>query len=304
MNSVSLRIRYRPLRLGWCVRDQNLDDLRRAMRLSHVFRGGIFNPIIAIGRSEASGMIQRYRVDALMNISDDVTSRDFVKSFDFLPWPLDHDALFAEKFGRWRPTLLDVSHTLEALADSHRNKAQYDARKDVSPEQEAAFALIHWEDDDPLKDALLATFGAYPDPAEIQRDYDAFIQLNLLPFCYTARKDQPIPSSLLSKEIPSSITDQNLTWDLVPGGATVGFYVGSAQSFDDLVNFWNLRASGVCVVFLDPDHIDHLHFLHDAFTAHIAQIQSQVSHADRTIAVWSRSQELVVKLNFAHALGV
>jgi hypothetical protein len=44
-------------RCVWCERDQNIDDLRRAMRLSHVFRGGIFNPIIPIGRSEASGMI-------------------------------------------------------------------------------------------------------------------------------------------------------------------------------------------------------------------------------------------------------
>lgn len=59
---------------------------------------------------------------------------------------------------------------------------------------------------------------------------------------------------------------------------------------------------GVRVVFLDLDHTDRLHFLCDAFTAHIAQIQSQVSHTDRTIAVWSRSQELVVKLNFTHAL--
>jgi hypothetical protein len=27
MDSVDLRIRYRPIRFGWCVRDQNLDEL-------------------------------------------------------------------------------------------------------------------------------------------------------------------------------------------------------------------------------------------------------------------------------------
>lgn len=302
MNSVDLRICYRPVRLGWCVRDQNMEDLRRAIRLSNVLWGGIFNPIIPIERSEASGMIRKYRVDALMNVSDDEDSKNFVKSFDFLPWPLDHDALFVETFGRWTPTLLDVSHTLNAMADDHRNNAQYHPREGVSPEQEANFALIRWEEDDPLKDVLLATFGAYPDSTEIHRDYGGFIQLNLLPFCYTARKDQPIPSSLLSKETPSSITDQNLTWDRVPGGATIGFYVGSAQSFDDLVNFWNLRASGVRVVFLDPDHVERLVFLRGAFAEHIAQIQSQVRHTDRTIAVWSQSQEAVVKLDFAHDL--
>jgi hypothetical protein len=302
MNSANLRIRYRPLRLGWCVRDQNFDDLRRAMRLSHVFRGGIFNPIVPIGRREALDIIQKYRIDALMNVSNDEDSKNFVKSFDFLPWPLDHDALFAETFGRWTPTVLDVSHTLNAMADDYRNKAQYDAREGISPEQESDFALIRWDEDDPLKDALLATFGAYPDPAEIHRDYDGFIRLNLLSFCYSARKDQAIPASLLDKETPATITDQKLTWDRVPGGATIGFYVGTAQNFDDLVNFWNLRASGVRALFLDHDHADRLAFLRDAFTERIAQIQSQVRHTDRTIAVWSRSREAVIRLSFAHDL--
>ena len=302
MNSVNLRIRYRPVRLGWCVRDQNLDDLRRAIRFSHVFCGGIFNPIIPIGRNEGSVLIRRFRVDALINVNEDEASKDFLKSFDFLPWPFDEDTLFAEKFGRWTPTLLDVSHTLNAKADDYRNKAQYDPREGVSPEEEAEFALIRWEEDDPLRDVLLASFGAYPDPNEIHRDYDGFIQINLLAFCYTARKDQPIPASLLSKETPSSLTDQNLTWDRVPGGATIGFYVGFAESFDDLVNFWNLRASGVRAVFLDPDHSDRLAFLRDEFVAHIAQIQSQVRQTDKTLAVWSRSQDAVARLQFAHDL--
>jgi hypothetical protein len=88
--------------------------------------------------------------------------------------------------------LLDVSHTLNAKAEERRH-TPYDPREGVSLEQEAEFALVRWEEDDPLKDMLLASFGAYPDPNEIHRDYEGFIQANLLPFCYTARKDQPIP---------------------------------------------------------------------------------------------------------------
>jgi hypothetical protein len=206
------------------------------------------------------------------------------------------------KFGRWSPTLLDVSHTLNTKAEQRKNRPSSDPREGITIEDEAEFALVRWEEDDPLKDVLLASFGAYPDPNEIHRDYDGFIQLNLLPFCYTSRKDQPIPASLLSKETPASLTDQALTWDRIPGGATIGFYVGSAQNFDDLVNFWNLRASGVQVVFLDPDHADRLAFLRDSFTEHIAQIQSRVRETDKTIAVWSRSQDAVVRLKFGHDL--
>lgn len=303
MNSVSVRLRYRPVRLGWCVRDQNLDDLRRAIRYSHAFVGGIFNPIIPVDHKDSKEFIARMRVDALMNVSEDDASKAFVKRFDYLPWPFDDDVLFTEKFGRWSPTFLDVSHRLNDRADNFRKNAQYDPREGVSLEETAEFALVRCEeDDDPLRDLLLAIFGGYPNPNEIHRDYEGFIQANLLPYVYTARKDQPIPPLLLTKESPSSLTDQGLTWDRIPGGATIGFYVGSADSFDDLVNFWNLRASGVDVMFLDPDHGDRLALLRDDFTKHIAQIQARVRETDHTIAVWSRSQDAVVRLEFAHDL--
>jgi hypothetical protein len=74
MNSVSVRLRYRPVRLGWCVRDQNLEDLRSAIRYSHAFVGGIFNPIIPVDHSESKEFIARMRVDALMNLSEDDAS--------------------------------------------------------------------------------------------------------------------------------------------------------------------------------------------------------------------------------------
>jgi hypothetical protein len=82
MNSVSVRLRYRPVRLGWCVRDQNLEDLRRAIRYSHAFVGGIFNPIIPVDHNESKEFIAKMRVDALMNVSEDDASKAFVKRFD------------------------------------------------------------------------------------------------------------------------------------------------------------------------------------------------------------------------------
>jgi hypothetical protein len=147
-----------------------------------------------------------------MNVSDDAEIMKFLKDADFLPWPLDHDTLFTERFGRWSPSFLDVSHTLNAIADERRISAVNDSRDGVSVEDEAEFALVRWEEDDPLKDVLLASFGAYADPNEIQGDYEGFIQTRLLPFNYTARKDQPIPASLLTNATPSSISDQDLIW--------------------------------------------------------------------------------------------
>ena len=37
-----------------------------------------------------------------------------------------------------------------------------------------------------------------------------------------------------------------------------GFYYGSAQDFTDLLNFWNLRACNIDLLFYDPAYTDRL----------------------------------------------
>ena len=63
----------------------------------------MFNPIVPVDTVQASEMIRRFRADVLMNVSDDAEVTKVLKGTDFLPWPLDHDTLFTETFGRWSP---------------------------------------------------------------------------------------------------------------------------------------------------------------------------------------------------------
>lgn len=37
MGPVNLGVRYRPLRIGWCIDAENRDDFMRAVSLSHMF---------------------------------------------------------------------------------------------------------------------------------------------------------------------------------------------------------------------------------------------------------------------------
>src|SRR3546814_12891063 len=37
-----------------------------------------------------------------------------------------------------------------------------------------------------------------------------------------------------------------------------GFYIGDATSFEDLVTFWNLKATDIPLVFYDPAHAERL----------------------------------------------
>jgi len=49
MATNSIRIRYRPLRLGWCIREGNWDDLHKVLRCAHTLWGGVYNPILSLG---------------------------------------------------------------------------------------------------------------------------------------------------------------------------------------------------------------------------------------------------------------
>jgi hypothetical protein len=62
MNTLSIRLRYRPLRLGWCVLKGDMDAFRRAVRLSFTIWGGRYNPIIPVDdRKTAEALVKLFR---------------------------------------------------------------------------------------------------------------------------------------------------------------------------------------------------------------------------------------------------
>src|SRR5208282_6491172 len=86
MGTLSVRVRYRPFRIGWCVREGDLDDVRRVLRLTHTLWGGRYNPIIPIDhRASASQLVDLFRVDALYPAADDPQVDEFIKTFPYLP---------------------------------------------------------------------------------------------------------------------------------------------------------------------------------------------------------------------------
>jgi hypothetical protein len=52
MDTLNLRVRYRPVRFGWCVRNGNLEDYKKALEYTHTLWGGCYNPIIPIENLE------------------------------------------------------------------------------------------------------------------------------------------------------------------------------------------------------------------------------------------------------------
>ena len=49
MSTLNIYVKHRPVRISWCIREGNWDDLRKVLRLTHTLWGGRYNPIIVLG---------------------------------------------------------------------------------------------------------------------------------------------------------------------------------------------------------------------------------------------------------------
>ena len=285
MGTLGVTVRYRPVRVGWCIRDGDKEALRRALSLTHALWGGNFNPIIPVDDANlAEDLVRLYRVDALWPVTSDQVITDFIARFKHLPNPFYHNQIF---FGHdqehRRSMLVDIYHPIQRVYDEH-------FRNNSNPLLKVS--LHSWTPDDPLSDIFLCTFGALPPNTETGTDYVEIIRKNL------AATDVPI---VLEKSVPRIGRDE---WALSSFGSSytkqhysvqnnkshAGFYIGSASDFLDIVNFWNLRAVGTPVMFYDFAHSGRLDDRKDAWLEKLKSRPQSKFQIDNAIAVWSKER--------------
>jgi len=281
MDTVRVDICYRPLRIGWVIASNDWAALRRVVRLSHTLWGGRFNPILLADRTEAAQVAEAFRVDFLQPVGNSADILRFVERFPHLPAPFS-GGLFVDVFQRTESQVLDVANAMSLLADSRSRPSLPDE------------GLRHytWEETDPLADALTQFLGAYPSPSETGSDYlGLFTQL---PGVETEHLESAasIPASIFNHPTIAYLSrhDVHPPHSIQRGGwDTPGFFVGAADSFDDLVDHWNLRAADIRLLFVDPTHAARFEALIPAWDETIrASGKTRKIPDELAVAVWSR----------------
>lgn len=243
MASFSLSIKYRPLRIGFCVAENKVEDLLEVARLNTLLAGGVYNVIIPVGKDNeyAESLIKLYKLDLLYPVSNDKRITKFIeqhknlKSFELenrFIWSTDQG--WTDGQGQNRLRVLDVIFGLEKyVSRSHR--------KILNPQ---------WKEDDPLATLFSLQYGLFPTGNHLYNLPNTFKQ----PFYEKPMQissEKSLDLGLVKNPVPINISVLGSDlWGNSPGWNYDGFYLGDHDNFEDLVNFWNLRASGLDMVFI------------------------------------------------------
>ena len=165
MGALSAQISYRPLRIGWCLRSGNTDDLRKAIRWSHTLWGGRYNPVVVVDSADAQDIVNSFQVDILYPVSDDPEVIKFIKNQPHLPWS-EFKKSFSDYKSPESSMFLDIYHPARHIYERYVKNV---------PTPSVLACVFEWDLLDPLKDIFLITYGVYPSKKELGYDYAEFV---------------------------------------------------------------------------------------------------------------------------------
>lgn len=283
MNTLSIQLRYRPIRIGWCVENDDFDAFRQSARRSFSLWGGRFNPIIPIDDPKnARRLIDLFRVDCLYPGSDTEAVKAFIELQRHLPWPGYHRGFVMDRGPAGKSsTIADLLAPIRQVYDEHFKN---------NPQADPLLVLHDWSDDDPLGDVLLATFGGLLPPETTAEDYRGLLQFHLRAEVHTIAPDQPVVLPDIGRMSLAMFNAVGLRQHYAVRSywRHPGFYVGDVTRFDDLVAFWNLRATDTPLQFYDPAHADRLAHVKDQWLGRLPQMLDPARQ--NNTAIWSREE--------------
>jgi hypothetical protein len=281
MNTENISIEYRPLRIGFCVRYDDVQDVVTAARLTTLLWGGMHNPIIPVGApgSLADHLVRLFQVDILVPIADTSEIKAFTERYGWARFPREYHSdtiLTEDSHDRTRKIVrvLDVSH----LIQKYWNEEFRFARDGTSN-----CAMVTWKSSDPHANVLNLMFGGYP-KEKLSYQYEKNFKKALRAQEVKIDGRKPIPALLARRTTPIGLTEQDIK-SYAGGRRNTGFYVGDPGNFSDLVNFWNIRAADAYLTFLPKENAGRFLNFVRAHTDRIAKA-NEFGGNEVLVSVW------------------
>lgn len=289
MDTIRVDICYRPLRIAFAIGEGDFEAFRTAVRLSYALWGGRFNPIVVAEREEdTKQLLETFCVDLIVPVGDSQAATDLSQKHPHLINPFIPNDLFIGSGEERR-----MSHALDiqnALAHWRNNPIEWDKIR-----SDKELRLYTWQDNDPLKDIFLIQLGAYPDPSSVGIDYLDMVTRETETKEHSIYTEDLLPADIFDNPSIAYLSRHNLKrhYRLQPGWDTSGFYVGDSTSLEDLMFFWNLRASDIPLLFVDSKYFDRYEKIIPEWGDRMRNFVSHNRHEfNRRIGLWAREENL------------
>lgn len=286
MDTVRVNIVYRPLRICWAIKEGDFTAFREAVRINHSLWGGRFNPIVVADRpSEAQALVEAFQADIIRPLGGREEVKAFAATLKHLISPFFPDGVFMGRGQDARAQVLDVQNAVVFARDTPERK-QIQGRKP---------RIYKWAAEDPLADVFLMQLGAYPDKEIVHIDYESMFKAALETSEVKIEHGAVLPADLFDYTTISDMSRYRLRrhysvpsyWDYP------GFYLGDASNLDDLVAFWNLRASDLSLLFVDRPYVGRYAQQIPIWKKYTAEMLShRRGRASQTYAIWWRREHL------------
>ncbi len=291
-------IKYKPLRVGFLVRDGNLEDLKKAAGINCLLWGGIYNPILPIVSGDnafAEQLMNLFSVDLLYAVAQTPEVEAFKAKYPFLRDPRHYaENIFYEDWNTKKQVLglLDSKN----IVDLFWNK-EY---KNKPSGYKSNFLFLKWEEADPLANVFSLQFGFFPTEPDLKWNYKQIFLKGL-----HAQEQNISPGDKLTMNPRKSFGPIDLTSVELRGYGTGvrfngnGIYVGDSNNFEDLLSFWNIRAADISVVYLAKDHMErHLSFA-QSFLDFLNKLPNRHPNIEDHLTIYHKidDKELVTSLS-------
>jgi hypothetical protein len=287
MATTNLSIKYRPVRIGFLVREGSVEDLIKASGINTLLWGGIYNPIIPVGEdiSLAEQLMNLFAVDVLSPVNHTKDIDGLIEKHPFLTDP-GHYArdIFYEDWNTKKNIIgyLDSMNIVNYYWDREFKHKTKDFKSNC--------AVVRWEEKDDFKSLFSIQFGYFPDSYNLKDNYENAFLKGLCANEIRISASDSIPKELIESISPLKLTGTELQGYAFPGRSD-GIYVGNENEFNDLLYFWNLRASGLSVEFLAKDKIKRAEGFIKEFLEKLDKVPNRHPNIEDWIAIYYQERK-------------
>ncbi len=242
MEPIHVRQRLRPLRLAFMVKPEDRDAALKAVALNTALWGGVYNPIVPITPSEECiGVVREFDPDMLVDLSGGILPT--VIAGRYQGRVITEEQLVGRDERSGRQYLRLAFDVLPLWRDIHEHELRFSSERS----RVVAIGVESGSEWEPYVAFLFGTFARLPVTAtDFKEMYLQALRGEELAFDPTKG-----PIELEKRISPIRLTGYGLRLF----GRSAGFsshiiYVGDRNNLSDLIEFWNLRATGRRVWFV------------------------------------------------------